>query len=264
MKKCIAICLLAFASLAHAQDWIFLIEGQSNASGRGALTDVPVYANNARIFQYGNDNVYKQAVEPVDSITGQIDTVSIESTQAGSGIGLPFADRLLSTCGAFASTDTITLVPAAVGGASVAQWRQLWDRAHLYGSAVQRMYEAKAITGGKFAGILHWQGETEGQSTTLADTWSEKTSNNISNLRHDLAADQLPVALFSLNTVYPNTSPYVAYQYLRSNYMSKFAMHNLAVISTDVTGHIAANVHYVTSEYVTIGIRAADAMCPML
>jgi hypothetical protein len=255
--------LLLLSQSSFATDYIFLIEGQSNASGRG--TGAPYTATHAtRIFQYGNDNVYKQAVEPLDSITGQVDLVSKESAQAGNGLAIPFADRLLDTCSAFNSTDTITLVPAAWGGASAAQWRQIWSSNNLYGSAINRMFAAQLVSGGVFKGVVHWQGETEAASTAQADTWLDRTSNNLSNMRADLGDLNLPIALFRLNTIYPNVAPFPAWSYLVNTYMNGFKMHNLVNVSTDIAGHSPSNYHFETAEYTAFGIRAADAICPLL
>lgn len=234
---------------------IFLIAGQSNASGRGNLLDVPVYEHNDRIFMYGNDGIYKQAVEPIDIDTNQIDPISSDDN-AGAGFGMAFANRL---CELYPD-DQVCLVPASAGSTFITAWRRFWVR-NLYGSAINRMWEAQALTGGVISGILWWQGEAESTDSAKANAWREQASNLFANMRQDLNNNILPICIARLNNLNPSGKPY--WNTVR-NGQNDMTMKNFAVVSTDGVAYQADKVHCQTLSYCTVGIRFADAMYPML
>lgn len=234
---------------------IFLVAGQSNTSGRGNLNEVPTYEHNDRIFMYGNDGVYKQAAEPVDSGTNQIDSISYDDN-AGAGFAMAFANRI---CELYPD-DQVCLVPAASGSTFITAWRRFWVR-NLYGSAINRVWEAQAECGGVISGILWWQGEAETTDGAKALAWRENAANLFADMRQDLNNNILPICMARLNNL--NPAGKAQWNTVR-NGQNDMVMKNLRVVSTDGVTYQSDKVHCTTAGYVDIGIRFADAMAEML
>ena len=117
---------------------VYVLAGQSNMSGRGALTDLTPSERSidANIRVYSNDGKWHPAVDPLDDATGQIDAVSVDR-QAAVGPGLFFA-RTISA----ASHRPVAVVPCAKGGTTIGRWAPGGGRDTLYGSCIARIREA--------------------------------------------------------------------------------------------------------------------------
>jgi hypothetical protein len=157
-----------------------LITGQSNASGRGALGGAPPGIPQVRML--GNDYVWKQAEEPMDSNDGQIDDVSREtatspSNTPGHSFGVLLGKELHA-----ATARHVYLIPAARGGTALVggsnpSWQpninDLLDRETLFGSANFRAQlaggwvtqgapgESLPPRGGPPTALVWYQGEAE-------------------------------------------------------------------------------------------------------
>lgn len=145
---------------------VFLIAGQSNAVGVGnPLSPAEPPIDEVRML--GNDYLWKRATEPLDTPSGQIDTVSADSNAAHS-FGVRFGKDL------HAATDrSIYLIPSAAGGTSADQWfmGSPLDRGTLFGSANFRAAvsageqpnpasgNAHDAEGGPVNALLWYQGE---------------------------------------------------------------------------------------------------------
>jgi hypothetical protein len=145
---------------------IFLLWGQSNASGRS--TSNQSFTNTTTLAGlYGNDQVWRTLVDPVDSSTNQVDSISSDYDAAGMGSVWPIvANEVIAANGV-----PVAFVPCAKGstgfGASQPSWIPATDRydtATLFGSAMSRLRDI----GGKVAAILWWQGEGGFDDTTSA------------------------------------------------------------------------------------------------
>lgn len=231
----------------------FVFMGQSNASGRGNLADVPAYANIARMFLYGNDGVWKAAAEPVDSPVGQVDA-SLTDTTAGAGAAMAFANRICTLYGA----DEVGLVPANKGSTSIVLHRRLWSRKYIYGAALARIREAEAL--GTTAGIVWWQGEADTGTAALAAAWPERFANLIANIRADLGNLNLPVVFVQLNSL---SHKEVAWNRLRA-LQADIKMKNVAMVPSAGWEFSADKVHCTTAGYQTAGVDIANAMAAML
>lgn len=164
---------------------VFLLAGQSNMSGRGDLSALTAAERrpDPKIWLYGNDGQWRLALDPLDDATGQIDMVSADHL-AAVGPGLSFA-RALRRQGHGA----VALVPCAKGGSSIGRWKPDGARTTLYGSCLARAKEA----GGRIAGILWYQGESDAQSATAAAHWRERFEQLVRGFRADLGEPNLPV-----------------------------------------------------------------------
>lgn len=134
---------------------IFLVAGQSGASGRSTYNQV---STNILSGMYGNDGVWKALVDPVDSATNQVDAISADYDAGGMGSPWPLvADEFIAATGI-----PIAFVPVPKGstgfGVSQPTWNPTadhFDTSTLFGSAMSRL---RAV-GGKVAAVLWWQGE---------------------------------------------------------------------------------------------------------
>ncbi|RYX82859.1 hypothetical protein EON83_17265 [bacterium] len=142
--------------------------GQSNMSGRGTSNQVaahPIY----QAKNYGNDDVYKDLVDPYDSGVGQIDPISSDGTGATNGsyiIALGQNMMSYSNC-------PVMFVPAARGGTAINLWAQPTnhvDTTTYYGSGMRRLKkvisqaQSGAVNGSVKAIIWH-QGESDESQT---------------------------------------------------------------------------------------------------
>jgi len=136
---------------------IFVVAGQSNASGRG--WQYSTYSGgllHAGLF--GNDDRWKDLRDPVDSTVRQVDNVSRDALAAGSvwplvATGLVAADPV-----------PVAFVPCARGSTTISRWlrdpAKPYSRTTLYGSMMRRI---RAV-GGKVRAVLFWQGEADARA----------------------------------------------------------------------------------------------------
>jgi hypothetical protein len=171
---------LAWAQNAPRRDLqLFLLIGQSNMAGRGAveaedLEPIP------GVFALKEDLEWAPAVDPL-----HFDKPDI----AGVGIGRSFARTLLAAQPGAA----IGLIPAAFGGTSLDEWK---PDGKLYADAVRRA--RAAMQSGKLRGILWHQGESDTGKEALARSYRERFQAMIARLRADLGAAEVPVVVGEL------------------------------------------------------------------
>jgi len=138
---------------------VFVIAGQSNASGHGASLDDREKPD-PRVTMFGNDYRWKPAREPVDTAAGQLDKVSDDGAHVNDKVGHSFALRAAKDL-VRAGVKQVKLIPCAKGGSNIAAWRMgsdPFDRSTLFGSMRTRV--KKAAPGGLAA--LWWhQGESD-------------------------------------------------------------------------------------------------------
>jgi hypothetical protein len=158
---------------------VFLLIGQSNMAGRGvveARDKIPI----PRVFSLNKEMAWVPAVDPVHFDKPQI---------AGVGLARSFAKVMSSGD----PTVSIGLVPAAVGGSSLDEWK---PEGELYKEAIRR---AKfAMRSGKLRGILWHQGEADSARQETAATYDERFGRMIQALRADLNTPEVPVVVGEL------------------------------------------------------------------
>lgn len=141
---------------------VFALWGQSNNSGR--LSTNQAYSNSVMASVFANSYTWQAIVDPVDSNTGQLDSVSSDSDSLGMGSVWP----LVATQWAQTTGIPIAFVPSAKGATGFGLSQPTWtpttnrfDRATLFGSAMNRI---RAVGGVR--AILWWQGEGGFDDTT--------------------------------------------------------------------------------------------------
>ena len=172
-----AVVLLSGAVHASTTN-IFLLVGQSNMAGRGALSgSVPVSAE--RIVVFDAEGKASPAKEPLHHDNKKT---------AGAGLAMSFAR-------AYADEHpgvTVALMPCAVGGSSIGSWKP--------GSGKNYLAMAKAVEAvrgkGDFVGILWHQGESDSGSKKAASAYAGKLKALIEALRRDVA--DVPVVIGEL------------------------------------------------------------------
>lgn len=163
---------------APAKMRLFLLIGQSNMAGRGKVEPADLVPH-PRIFMLAKDLKWVPAKDPVH----------FDKTSAGVGLCSEFARTLAKQDESL----TIGLVPCAVGGTSLDAWK---PGAALYTNAVTRTKEA--MKSGTLAGILWHQGEADRGKPELVNSYVDRFSTMIGQLRKDLDAERVPVIVGEL------------------------------------------------------------------
>lgn len=133
---------------------VFLIAGQSNASGRGTSNQTYSSVDGFKAVYFKNNYTWAELADPYDSSSGQIDTVSSDGSAGGSWV-LPLATLIMNN-----QHVPVAFIPSPLSGSGIDEWQpgaNHQDRTTLYGSSV---YRALQVTGGIRA-VLWWQGEHE-------------------------------------------------------------------------------------------------------
>lgn len=232
---------------------IFILAGESDISGRGLISEVPAFANAGRVRVFSNAWTWIGGAEPVDSATGQIDTVSSDPTAAASP-GMSFATSLAS----LRDDVQIGLVPCAKGGSRMTDWGRSLSRSTLYGSMIARAQQA-ALTG-SIKGLIFMQGKNGSADLAEANAWGDNFEQFVSDVRGDLDIAALPIIVTVVNTTPGGT------------YISTIQTAQLAVSGAGISVVDARDLpdqgdsarHLTTAGLVTLGARYAAAMNGLL
>ncbi len=154
---------------------LFLLIGQSNMAGRGAV-EVQDQVVHPRVFMMNKRYEWVPAVDPM-----HYDKPAIVGVGLGSTFARVVAEKQPGV--------VVGVIPAAFGGSSLEEWR---PGHYLYNNTLDRAREAMAR--GKLAGILWHQGESDAAPENAA-TYAERFAAMIAQLRKDLGAEEVPVVV---------------------------------------------------------------------
>ncbi len=248
--------LLALATAAPAATLpaidVYIPAGQSNMSGRGALSDLSAdeRAADPAIRLYGNDGVWRAAQEPLDVDSDRADRVSADA-RAAVGPGLFFARAVRIAPGR-----RIGLVPCAKGGSAMREWTPGGGRETLYGSCIARIRAA----GGRPAGILWYQGETDARDAAGAAQWPARFASLVDAFRRDLHRPALPVVLVTLaDRPAGNAAAYPAWGQVRRG-QEAVAMRHMVAVPAAGLSLLPDGLHLDTAAQRVLGTRLARAM----
>jgi hypothetical protein len=172
------------AGVAKGDFHLFLLAGQSNMAGRGAVgaedqTPVP------RVLVLGRDGRWKPALDPLH----------FDKKTAGVGPGRRFGTVVAAANPAI----TVGLIPAAVGGSPIASWipGARWEqtKSHPYDDALSRA--RLAMRHGTLKAILWHQGESDCNPAAAA-TYRRDLTELAARLRKDLGLPNLPLLIGQL------------------------------------------------------------------
>ena len=177
---------------------LWVLAGQSNMEGVGDLVDVET--PHPLVHSFGSREQWAAAEEPLHwlgesprPIHHAIWGLPMPETPAprdnsrtkGAGLGLTFAKTLADATGV-----PIGLIPSAHGGTSMQQWepsRKHLGGGSLYGATLARV----AANGGKVAGILWYQGESDANPAD-APLYESRMTELIRSFRADFGRPDLP------------------------------------------------------------------------
>lgn len=243
---------------------VYLMAGQSNMSGRGALFQLPVFPNANRVFNYSrkdNGTWINPAVEPMDFAGSPVDEgfSCLVDTDAAASPQLAFANAMAD----YFPDREIGIVSCAKGGSPSKAWRRDWSCLSPYGAM---LFRARRVLQDGYAikGLCFYQGETDAQSQTQADEWSYNFTSLVTGIRMDLGIPDLPIVYVKIGNN-PNSGSYPAWSSVQSRQATSFQVAN-NVKMVDAGGLTVQNdkLHLVTASCVTIGTQMADAMATMV
>lgn len=166
--------LFALGAWAGVQERdLYLLIGQSNMAGRGALTPSN-RVDCAGVVKFSADGKWVAAAEPIH----------FDKKTAGAGLSASFAQAMAAA----RPGREVGLVPCAVGGSPISRWQPEGD---LYRKALARLRSALA-TGGELKGILWHQGEADAKKQESIARYSERLKTLVEALRKDLNLPKVP------------------------------------------------------------------------
>ena len=261
MKFSAALCFIFFASLTvfaqrgpvdqtrsaePARKHIYLLIGQSNMAGRGAIEEED-RTPHPRAFRLNYSNVWEIAIEPI--------TEDRAPKTLGVGPSLAFGKIMAEKN----PNAVIGLVPCAVGGTPLSRWSRGGD---LYSNALVR---AKiALRDGTLKGILWHQGENDSTHLETAQTYEDRLIKMIGDLREDLGAPEVPFVVaqigeFLYSRKDPSKTPHARMINAALANIPKRVSNTACVKSTGLT-HKGDEVHFDTKSEREMGRRFAAEM----
>ncbi|KAL2249575.1 probable carbohydrate esterase At4g34215 [Sesamum indicum] len=170
---------------------IFILAGQSNMAGRGGIHAgvwdgyIPLECQSSpKVLRLNSEHKWEEARPPLHR---DIDYLKA----CGIGPGLAFANSVLQKN---ISIGDIGLVPCAVGGTQISEWRR---GSPLYKQLLSRAHAA-LHDGGIIRAILWYQGESDTLSQEDAKLYKMRLAKLFTDIRSDMKLPKLPVILVAL------------------------------------------------------------------
>ena len=196
----------------------FLMMGQSNMAGRGAIGDVePISNPYTYMLRMGK---WRPMSEPIN-VDRPIDYSGTLTFYSGVGPAASFADSYAKHY-----NEKVGLIPCADGGSSLEDWKvdgQLFLHA---------LYQAKlAMNISELCGIIWHQGEAECGDFTRATTYRERFLAIMDELQARLGV-RLPIVVGELGYFYADHDPKPKYLDIVNSELNRLAEYdNIAVAS---------------------------------
>ena len=248
---------------------LWILAGQSNMEGVGNLVDVT--PPHALVHSLDMTDHWLVAEEPLHNMQAALDpvhqtrrklTARLEGEalvafnakrKKGAGLGLPFAVEMVRRTGV-----PVGLIPCADGGSSMDEWSPgLKDKGgeSLYGGTLRRF----RLAGGKVAGILWYQGESDA-SPKAQPLYKEKFRSMIQAFRADFGQPELPFYWVQIGrfTFTENPEPWHKVQEDERVLASELA-HTGVVASID--SDLDDIIHAGTPSLKRLGARLANLAC---
>jgi hypothetical protein len=226
---------------------IYLLMGQSNMAGRGAVTDEYKDLQHARVLMLNANNEWVLAKHPLHFDKPKV---------AGVGPGLSFGAALADIF----PKDTIYLVPCAVGGTSIAKWEPgAFDKStntHPYDDALLRIKEAMKL--GKINGAIWLQGESDSNPKS-ATVYLEKLTELIGRVRLETNNPNLPFVIGELGQYRDN---YKLINEVLHQVPQKIKFTNY--VTSEGLTHKGDTTHFDSPSATTYGTRFANGMLKLI
>jgi hypothetical protein len=172
--------------------YVFVLAGQSNLSGRGAISEIlDLYKSRSDVLRFNEFCQWEVAEEPLHR------GIDPKKERNGAGPGIPFAIHLLERLPA---GSTVGLVPCAVGGSELKQWHP--EHGELYKNMIERTKRALESDDAVLAGLIWYQGESEAMMEDPEDSSSYglKFEQLLTSVRADLSAPDLPTVFVIISS----------------------------------------------------------------
>lgn len=170
---------------------IFVIAGQSNASGRLAARQVYSHPT-LKAGLFANSYAWGELKDFTDSITQQRDLISAGDYGVGS-VWPMLATHIMAD-----QNVPVAFVPCAKGGSSITQWQPVYPltQTTLYGSCVNRIY-----TVGGAKAILWLQGETDAGTNMASEIYEERLNALANAFQADTGLSMMVAQLHTLTRI---------------------------------------------------------------
>jgi len=233
---------------------LWIIAGQSNATGygHGSVEDPPCLC----VHSFGADLKWKLATHPLHDTTRTMHPANRDSGFVDHSPWLAFARQVYLAAGV-----PIGLLPLALGGAPLSLYDPGSDNPALY----EMMMDVVARVGGRVAGMLWYQGESDCNPED-APTYAERFTRFVNAVREAVGRPDLPVLTAQLNRVAGNYNPLdnKLWGVLRETQRQLArTLPNVAVLPTlDLT--LSDTIHTSARGNITLGGRFARAALAMV
>ena len=254
------ICLLALFGnfCASAQDTplpakdkfhLFLLVGQSNMAGRGAV-EAQDSVVNPRVLMLSKDGKWVLAMDPMH----------FDKPSAGVGLGKTFGKIIADANPGV----TIGLIPCAVGGSPIDTWKPgvfyPATKSHPWDDTVKRV--ELALPAGTLKGILWHQGESDAQPI-LAETYAAKLHDLVTRLRDLVKSPNMPFIAGQMGMFEGVPwSPEMVLVDQAHRELPKQVPHT-AFVTAEGLHHKGDKVHFDSAAYRELGKRYAAAYLQM-
>lgn len=232
---------------------VFVIAGQSNASGRG-VADYET-TNPGRVYMLGQDLFWKPGDEPTNINTGHV--LSFFDT-AYTSYGLKLADTVIDGITGSHPNDEVAIVNCALGNTTTAQWLPHESDAphngsYLYGYMWQRITEALTRPNATLDGITWFQGEQNAYTgNTTAALTKAHMDTIIAQLREDFGLPNLVMYVVKLyenaDELHPPIADYPDWQTVRTQQQAFADGDADTEIITSSKPTLDANIHVDTGD----------------
>lgn len=230
---------------------IFLLLGQSNMKGRGAMPEEPL--RNPRILMmHKPSDGWFLARHPLH-LTGDATTFQGHDN-AGVGPGLAFGQAIAKA----RPKSGIALIPCAAGGTRIGLWAK---GKPLYENAIRKAKLAlEQGPSGKcrIAGALWLQGESDSNTPERISAYPEALAGLVDNLRADLAIPELPFIATTIGEMRAEIEGRKKINAILLDLPNQRPRTD-CVDGRDLKGHIGDFVHFDTAAQNEIGRRFASA-----
>jgi hypothetical protein len=171
---------------------LWVIAGQSNAAGygRGPIYDPPQLG----VHVLRNSQQWTLAAHPLNDSTNTRHPVNREGANPGHSPWLHFGRLLQSELGY-----PIGLVQTSLGGSALAPWNPTETSA---AGLFTNMCHCIELAGGRVAGVLWYQGESDTGSAAQAESYAQRFGKAVGAWRRALKNRDLPVLTVQLNRMH--------------------------------------------------------------
>ncbi|KAK4428666.1 putative carbohydrate esterase [Sesamum alatum] len=230
---------------------IFILAGQSNMAGRGGIKRgiwdryvPPECKSSQKVLRLNAEHQWEEARPPLHRDIDYLKTCGI-------GPGMAFANSILKKN---LNIGDIGLVPCAIGGTQISEWRR---GGPLYNQLLSRAHAALQ-GGGIIRAILWYQGESDTRCQEDAKLYKKRLEKFFTDIRSDLNLPELPVIQVALAS---SEGPYI--DEVRK---AQLGIHLPNVKCVDAKGMKIGHdrLHLSTEGEVQVGQMMADAFAQFL